>query len=865
MVADLQPEILLSGMAVAHDVGKGSLQGVRDRAMLDRLPATHMKATLQNLHSTLRRIRKEPAFTALAVLTLALGIGASTTMFGVLNAVLLRPIPFPQPDRLVRIFSTERGNVLGPSPMDLRDLNAQNHTFEKMAVYDVWRKNVSFTSGSAEPEQMRVGLVPGEYFEILGIKPHLGRIFQAEENRWGNNFVAIISYNFWKTRFHGDPAVLGKIIRINDEPYTIIAVMSREIPDFWVGTPNGKTELWTPFVPYLDKNSSVWTESARGDRGWGAVGRLKPGVTIEQANADLERIANSLAVEYPADHGIGVQVEPLQEDQVRNLRPVLRLLMGAVVLILLIACSNVANLLLVKNSARTREIALRKALGADRWSLIRQFGIENFTLGLLGGVVGCAIAWWACAAVARVHPAQLPQLSSVTVDLRVLGFTFLVSICSSAIFGTVPVLANLKVSPAEAFKESGRTNTASRSRKHLGSVFVASEIAFAVMLLVGTGLLVQSLLHLENQRTGFRPDHLLRTHLFLSPVRYPSTGSITRFSDEYVTRVRQLPGVLDATISAASPPDDQWKQNFTIDGRPVSRLEDTPMAARNASDSHYLRTLGIPLIQGRDFSDSDTETSPRVALVNQAFVRTYFPAEDPVGKQIRISVAQQVGSGNRADEVFTIVGVSGDTMNRGPALPPMPHFTTLFRQTPDLNVGFKTLIVRTALHPLQLAGPIREQLHSLDANLPFAEVATMDELIEQQTADRRYTTGLLVLFAALGLLLAGIGVYGVVSYVVAERTGEIGLRLALGARRADVLWLVVRQGIGMAAAGVGAGLLGAWLFRKAATQLVFGVSPADPITFLTAAAVLVALAILACLVPARRAIRIDPMAALRYE
>ena len=824
-----------------------------------------MKATLQSIHYTLRRIRKEPAFTALAVLTLALGIGASTAMFGVLNAVLLRPIPFPAPDRLVRIFSTQRGNVLGPSPMDLRDFDAQNHTFEKMAVYDVWRKNVSFTSGSIEPEQMRVGLVPREYFEILGVKPLVGRLFKAEENRWGNNFVAIISYNFWQTRFHGDRAIVGKTIRINDEPYTIIAVMSREIPDFWIGTPTGKTELWTPFVPYLDKNSSVWTESARGDRGWGAIGRLKPGVTIQEANADLQRIANGLAAQYPADHGVGVHLQRLQEDQVRNLRPVLRLLMGAVVLILLIACSNVANLLLVRNSARTREIALRKALGAERWSLIRQFVIENLTLGLLGGVIGCAVAWWTCATVTRVHPAQLPQLSSVTVDFRVLAFTFFVSIFSSAIFGTIPALANLKVSPAEAFKESGRTNTASRSRKHLGRMFVASEIAFAVMLLVGTGLLLQSLLHLQNQRTGFRPDHLLRTHLFLSPVRYPGTDSITRFCDEYVTRVRQLPGVLDATISAASPPDDQWKQNFTIDGRPVSRLDDTPMAARNASDSHYLRTLGIPLIQGRDFSDSDSETSPRVALVNQAFVRTYFPAGDPVGKQIRISVAQQLGSGNRADEVFTIVGISGNTMNRGPALPPMPHFTTLFRQTPDLNVGFKTLIVRTSLHPLQLAAPIREQLHSLDANLPFAEVATMDELIEQQTADRRYTTGLLVLFAALGLLLAGIGVYGVVSYVVAQRTGEIGLRLALGARRADVVWLVVRQGIGMAAAGAVAGLVGAWFFRKAAAQLVFGVSPADPITFLTAAAVLIALAVAACLIPARRAIRIDPMTALRCE
>ncbi len=824
-----------------------------------------MVGVTQDLRYALRQMRKSPGFAAIAIMTLALGIGASTAMFGVLNAVLLRPIPFADPDSLVRIFSTQRGTILGPSPMDLRDFAAQNHTFEKMAVYDVWRKNVSFSSGSTEPEQMRVGLVPGEYFEVLGIKLLMGRVFRDEENRWGKNFVAIISYDFWQTRFHGDRAVLGKTIRINDEPYSIIGVTPGEIPDYWVGTPHGKTGLWTPFVPYTNGNNTVWAESSRGDRGWGAIGRLKPGVTIQQANADLDRIASSLAAQYPLDHDVGVKLQPLQEDQVRNLRPMLRVLMGAGLLILLIACSNVANLLLARNSGRTREIALRAAMGAKQHALIRQFMIESLTLGLLGGALGCALAWWGCAIVSRIHPAQLPQLAGVSIDFRVLAFAFLISLFSCLIFGIVPALANLKVSPAETLKEAGRTSTTSRGRKHLGSLFVASEIAFAVMLLIATGLLIQSLLRLQNEHTGFRPDHLLRTHLYLPSVRYPNTGSITRFCDEYASRVRQLPGVKDVTVSAASPPDDQWKQNFTIDGQLVSRLEDTPVAARNATDSNYLRTLGIPVIEGRDFSDFDTETSPGVALVNQAFVKKYFLAEDPIGKRLRISVAQQLGSGHTADEVFTIVGVVGNTMNRGPALPPMPHFTTLFRQTPDLNVGFKTLIVRTALDPIQLAAPIRQQLHSLRPHLPFAGVAAMGELILQQTADRRYTTGLLALFAVLGLLLAGIGVYGVVSYVVAQRTGEIGLRMALGAQRADVLWLIVRQGIDMAAAGAAAGLFGAWAFRKAVAQLVFGISPADPTTFFAAATLLVGLAAAASFAPARRAMKVDPIVALRYE
>ncbi|HEV2697675.1 MAG TPA: ABC transporter permease, partial [Terriglobales bacterium] len=352
-----------------------------------------MNALTQNLRYAFRQLIKRPGFASVAVITLALGIGASTAMFGVLNAVLLKPLPFSNPDRLVRILSKKGDSTLGPSPMDVRDFAAQNHTFEKMAVYDVWRKNVSISSGSIEPEQMRVGLVPGEYFQALGVTPLMGRVFKDEESQWGNNFIAIISYDFWQTRFHGDRAILGKAIRINDEPYTIVGVTPGEVPDWWIGSPQGKTDIWTPFVPYVNANDTVWVESERGGRGWGAIGRLKPDVTIQQANVDLQRIAASLAAQYPVDHGVGVELRPLQEDQVRNLRPVLRLLMGAVVLILLIACSNVANLLLARNSGRTRELALRTALGAERWTLIRQFATENLTLGLLAGILGSGVAW----------------------------------------------------------------------------------------------------------------------------------------------------------------------------------------------------------------------------------------------------------------------------------------------------------------------------------------------------------------------------------------------------------------------------------------------------------------------------------------
>jgi putative ABC transport system permease protein len=825
-----------------------------------------MQALRQDFRYALRQLRRSPAFAAVAVLTLALGIGASTAMFGVLNAILLKPLPFPAPDRLVRIFSSEHGAPTGPSPLDGRDFAKQSHTFEQIAVCDSWRKNVIVGNGSGEPEQREVGLVPAEYFEVLDVKPLMGRLFTADENRWGNNFVAILGYDFWQAKFGGDPNVLGKTIRINDEPYTIIAVMPPGDlgPTWWLDGPHLKVGLWTPFVPYVRARENVWDESQRDSRGWYAIGRLKPGVTFAEAQADLQHIAANLAAQYPKDRGVGVTIRPLQEDRVANLRPAILLLMGAVLLILMIACSNVANLLLARNSSRAREIAVRVAMGAKRSVLIRQFMTENLLLGLLGAIVGCATAWFACTGIARLHPAKLPQLAGVTLDLRVLAFGLSLAILSSVIFGTLPAMTALRVSPSEAFKV-GRSNLGARGKQLLRQCFVAGEMALAVMLLVGTGLLIQSLARLQEQDPGFRADHMLRTHMFLPPVRYPDAATLTRFFDEYAARVRRLPGVQDATISAAYPPDDEWKQSFTLGNSPPSRLEEMPTAMFNVVDAHYSHTLGIPLLRGRDLSDSDRENTPLVALINQAFSARYFPNQDPVGKAIQLHLASAMSDGAVYNVRYTIIGVTGNIMNRGVVLPPVPQITTLFRQTPLLNYWFKNLMVRTSVDPLQVAGSIREQLHALDPEVPFAEASTMEQIMTQQAADRRYTTGLLGMFALLGLILSGIGVYGVVSYLVAQRTSEIGLRMALGAQRRDVLWLVIRQGLAMALIGALAGLLAAWLLRQAVSPLVFGISPADPGTFVAAAFLLVTLAAIATYAPARRASAIDPIAALRSE
>jgi putative ABC transport system permease protein len=818
-----------------------------------------MNPLTQDLRYAIRQLRKSPGFTILVLGTLALGIGASTAMFGVMNAILLRPLPFRESDRLVRVLSAQNGKVGGPSPLDVRDFSAANHTFEKIVAFDAWRKNVSISNGSTEPEQRPVGLVPAAYFEVLDIKPLFGRLFTDEEQQWGNQFEVIISYGFWQAKFHGDPSVLGKSVRINDEPYTIIAVMPPHLPSWWFNGPHGEIELWAPFTPY----ATLWDETSRGNRDFSSIGRLKEGVTLAQAQADLERIAANLATRYPADHAVSVLLRPLQQDQEGGMRPTVLLLMGAVILILLIACSNIANLLLARNSRRTREIAVRVAMGAAKWALVRQFVIENLTLGLLGGAFGCALAYCGCALIVRFHPRQLPQLATVDIDLAVLIFGFAISVLSSLVFGTLPAWLGLHVNPSDAFKEGGRANTSTSQR--FGRLFVASEMALAVMLLVGTGLLTRSLLRLQDQQPGFRVDHLMRTHLFLPSVRYPQPAAITRFCDEYAARVRQLPGVSDAVISAAYPPDDQWMQPFTIAGRPVSRLEDMPSATFNVTDPHYLHTLAIPLLKGRDFSDTDTESSQPVALINRTFANTYFAGEDPVGKQIQLGLPQPMVSSTAPSLRLTVIGVIGDTMNRGLALPPLPQLTALFRQTPDLNYGFKNLIVRTALDPMQLAPSIRQQLHILDANLPFAEVSSMDEIMQQQTSDRRYTTALLILFAVFGVGLAAMGVYGVVSYVVIQRTSEIGLRMALGARRPEILWLVLKQGLGMAAVGTGVGLASAWVLRKTVAELVFGISPADPVTFVAAALVLIGFALFATLLPARRATRVDPMVALRYE
>jgi predicted permease len=824
---------------------------------------TSWEAFWQDLRYGARMLRKNPGFTLVCVLTLALGIGANTAIFGFVNAVLLRPLPFPEPDQLVRIYSTKGGAEIPTSPLDARDIAAESHTLESTALYAVWPKNVSGLPFAADPEQGYVGMVQSGWFDLLRIRPILGRLFTPDEDQPGRHYVVALSEGYWRSRFGADPHVLGQLMRINDEGYSIVAVVPDAVPS-WV-TASASVSLWTPFVPY----AGLWEESNRGNRGFSLIGRMKPGVSLGQARADLGTVAASLAARYPADRGISAAVHPLIEMRVGSARPVLMMLLGAVGLTLLIACANLANLLLARNASRHREIAVRAAIGAGRRALVRMLLAESLALSIAGGGLGVLVASLASAALVRFHPRRLPQLASTTLDWRVLLFTFAVSLLAAVLFGVLPALAGTRVNLVDALRSGGRSGMGGAGLQRLRRALVVSEMALSLMLMIGAGLLVRSILNIQNQDQGFRTERLLTAHFYLPPARYPQGGgAITRFTDEFSQRLRALPGVQEATIAAFFPPTGGWEEMFTVDRHPATSIDAVPEARLNTVDWRYRATLGIPLVRGRDFTESDTEATRPVALINQTLARRFFSGEDPVGQQMHLgppeSVLRPSESGHPYTQ-FVVVGVIGDTRNRGLALSPEPEITALFRQTPDLNNGFKRLMIRTAVDPHGLDTALRRELRSLDPDVPITDIRTMNEILSEQASDTRFTTLLLGALAALGVLLAIIGVYGVVSYLIVQRTHEIGVRLALGANRKDIVWMILRQGLLMALLGSGCGLLGAFAAQHSIAGLLYGISALDPLTFSAAALLMLLIAVLACTIPARRASRIQPMFALRDE
>jgi predicted permease len=592
---------------------------------------------------------------------------------------------------------------------------------------------------------------------------------------------------------------------------------------------------------------------------------LKPGVSLEQAQADLTLVAARLAAAYPVDRDVNVVVKRLADTRVGTLGPMLFLLMGAVALILLIACVNLANLLLARNATRQRELALRRALGAGRGGLVRQLLVETLLLSAAGAVVGLVLAQAGLAALVRAHPPNLPQFDGLALDWRVLVFTACTAVVTSLLFGLAPALTATGLNLVDVLKQGGR-GTSSGTGRTLRNGLVAAEMAMSLVLLVSASLLVQSIVRLQHQPLGIRQDHLLKGHFYLPPARYPDAAAIARFSDAFAETVRGLPGVVDATITTAYPPNNGWTQMLSMARHPITRIDDVPSAQFGVADAHFLRTMGIPLVRGRDFAASDTADRPVVAIVSTEFVRRYFPDEDPVGQTIHVGpppfLQLPPGADTTDSADVTVIGVAGDFRNAGLTNRPEPHLTVLYAQHPLVNYGFKDIILRTTAAPHLVAPAVTRELHRLDANLPFAEVQTIEELVDQQTGGQRLTATLLAVFAAGGLALAVVGIYGVVSFLVAQRRIELAVRMALGASGRAVLWLVLKESLGMAVIGSALGLAAAAAAQRMTSGLLFDVSPIDPLTFAGATVVLLGIAAVATLVPGVRATRIDPARAL---
>jgi len=806
---------------------------------------------LQDLKYGARMLAKNPGFTVVAVLTLALGIGANTAIFSVVNGVLLAPLPYPGASRLVSVYQkTADGNYNAFSTPNFLAWRDQTRSFEEFGAL----RPAAFTlSGGDKPERIIGADASAGIFRVFGVNPILGRTFLAEEDQPGGNHVVILSYGLWQRRFGGDPNILGKRIILTDEIYTVVGVMPRGFQ-----MPQGVHELWTP----LQLNPADVNGPARGIHWLFGYARLRSGVTLEQAQAESDRVAKRLGQVYPqTDAREGLLLFTLVDDIVGNIRPVLWILLAAVGLVLLIACVNVANLLLARASVRQREMALRAALGASRARVARQLLTESTLLALLGGILGLLGALRSVPLLVALAPAAtIPRAGDIGVDRKVLAFSLIITLLTGLVFGVVPALQGSKCDLSETLKQSGRTSGSSRGRRVRGTL-VVSEVAVAVMLLVGAGLLLRSFVRLRNVNPGFDASHVLALQISVPAAKYSAEQSAA-FRREVLQRVQALPGVTSAALTRDLPLNGvDPSLYFSIEGRPPVAPGKEPVARWRMSSPGYFRSMSIPLLAGRDFTEQDTATSAGVAIISEAMARQYWPHEDPIGKQIRPGYPGVA-------VMCTIVGVVGD-VRQWLAIDEPPTAYYPYSQIPvslgPIIFGRTTLAVRTAGDPSRLANLIRSEIESIDRDAPVYQVNTMNELLVTAAASTRFQMVLLGIFAAVGLLLAAVGIYGLISYSVTQRMREIGIRIALGAGRGEVLRMVVRQGLVLSLIGVGAGVAAALGLTRLMSSLLYGVAPTDVVTFGVVPLGLTAVAMAASYIPARRATKVDPTVALRYE
>ena len=808
-----------------------------------------MSKLLQDIRFALRLLTKSPSFTLVAILTLALGIGANTAIFTVVSAVLLRPLPFRDSSRLVLVVERSKYPTITVSYQNYLDWRDQSHSFESMEA--IYGQNMTLT-GKGDPERLVARFVTSGFFPALGISPKLGRNFAPDEDRAGGTPVAILSYSLWQRSFGGSNDVLGKTVILDAQPYTVIGVLPPGFKFFQ------EADVFFPFHP--------WAKTLPDDRNWHPgilpVARLKSGVTIEQARAEMVGISKRLEQQYPLyNTGCSSDVILAHDQLVQSSRPALLLLLGAVSFVLLIACVNVANLLLARASARGREVAIRTAMGASRALVIRQLLIESVILSLVGGALGLLLGWAVLPPLLRISASSLPPDTKVGLDLWVLSFTAGVAVLTGLLFGIFPAMRAVKLDLRETLNESSRGSTAGPGHHRLGNALVSLEIALALLLLVGAGLLLRSFARLQDVPPGFQPDHLFVADIPVSQSAYPKPEQRFAFYDRLVDAAKTLPGVRSAGASTFLPVSGGGSViHFNIQGRPPKSASDFTAAGYRAVSAGYFETLGVPLLKGRLFTAADRENAPAVCLINVTMAKAYFPDIDPLAQHMQLGATP-------TNEIpfMEIVGVVGD-VRPGLGTDPQAEMYLPYRQADALLPVFQlSVVLRTAGEPLSQTSALRAALSQIDSNQPLVKVRTMEENMATTVAQPRFRAWLIGIFAMLALLLSAVGVYGVMSYTVTQRTSEIGVRVTLGAQPQDVFRIIVGEGFRLALVGVGVGLIAALALTRLLRTFLFGISAYDPLTFLAVSLILTLVALTASFFPARRATQVDPLVALRYE
>jgi predicted permease len=806
---------------------------------------------LQDTRYAFRMLRKNSGFTAVAVLTLALGIGANTAIFSVVYAVLLKPLPYTNPTQLFTAFQANKQQGIaetGCSYLNFEEWRAQNHVFSELA--GAVGHQLTLT-GRVEPIVVNTSVVTPEFFTLLDAKPIAGRIFSPQDGKQGAPPVVLMSEDLWRGRFGEDPKIIGTSINLDQRPFTVIGIISDAFrtPFFT------NREVWIPLVQ--DPLFSTFMPQ-RGSHLLPVIGRLKPGVSVAQAQAEMDAISARLAGEFPAENnGWTVRLVPLQEEIVGDVRTGLLVLLGAVGLVLLIACANIANLLLSRATSRSKELAVRTALGAGRARIIRQLLSETAVLGLLGGAAGIALAYWGVMALSSFLPSSLPLMNPIRVDHFVLGFALLLSAIAGVAFGLLPAMFAANADAQNALREGGRSGE-SRNRRRARSFVAVAEISVATVLLVTAGLLLRSFARLTSVTPGFDAQHIVKADISLPQFQYSTPQQWSAFSEELLARIQSDPGLQDSAVVVPRPiADTRVSLPFDIVGNPPSSAGASRTASYVSVSPDYFRVMGIPLLAGRFFNQHDSSSAPRVSIVSEAMARLYFPNQDPIGKQISFGFSP--GSGAAVRKIVGIVGNVRDVaLGQNPgAMMYVPYF-----QAPFWGAN---LVVKSALSTSSVAAAIRQEVQRMDKNLPVTDVANMPDLIDASVAQPRFRTFLLSLFAVMALVLAATGVFSVISYSVSRRTNEIGIRVALGASRNTILSMIVRETLVLTFAGLALGLPCALAASHLVGHMLFNVSANDPPTLAAVAFSLTAVAILAGYIPARRAMRVDPMAALRYE